>query len=426
MRGRLLHALALVATMCAFAACGNGSGRVATTTRPVTATTTPTTTSQGVTAAPPLPRPFTGDLDAFYDPPKPLPAARPGTLIRYQPVGENADEITWRILYHSIDAAGRDQPTPGMITFPVGTPPRGGWPVVSNAPGTVGLASACALSRADDRPDAFGVRGVSVRTDYIGMVKGQRQRYLSGVSEAHSVIDAVRAARTIRQAHAGRRWVAFGHSQGGHAALFTNGLAHSYAPELDLLGTVAGAPASRLTNLYGPDGRAVPNIVELMAMFGIAQDHPGSDPTALLTPAARQRLGVLEHGCVKKIIAAFEPIAAQGLFVTDPMTVEPTATLLREADPGRVVGPSPVLLFEGTADGYVLPSQTEVTRMRLCSAGQVTQYLQLEGADHATEIKVGRPQIQRWIADRFAGQRAPDNCPSDWPRTHEHTTSADS
>lgn len=375
------------------------------------ATTAPATARTTITTASTLPVVFDGTVDQFYDPPKPLPAAQPGTLIRYQPVGETPSEVTWRILYHSIDAAGRDQATPGMVSFPKGPPPKGGWPVVSNAPGTVGLNTACALSRTYDRPDAFGVEGVAVRTDYIGMVKGQLQRYLSGTSEAHSVIDAVRAVRNIPAAHAGRRWVAFGHSQGGHAALFTNQLANAYAPELDLLGTVVGAPASGLTNLYGPNDRVVPHVVELLGLFGIAQDHPGSDPESYLTPAAKQRVPVLETGCMNEIIPTFAPIAADGLFSRNPLTTEPAASLVRENEPGTVKAPSPILMFEGTRDGYVVPARAADTRRRLCAIGQTTQYLLIPGADHGTEINMARPQIQSWIADRFAGKPAPDNCP---------------
>ncbi|MBS1849105.1 MAG: hypothetical protein JST73_12585 [Actinobacteria bacterium] len=377
-----------------------------------TRTTTVAPTSPPITTATTLPAAFTGTVDAFYDPPKPLPAAQPGTLIRYQPVSDVGGRTTWRILYHSIDAAGRDQPTPGLISFPDAAPTSGDWPVLSIGPGTVGLSTRCALSRTGASPDTFGTDGVVVQTDYIGMVDGQLQRYLSGPSEAHSMIDAVRAARNIPAAHAGTRWVAFGHSQGGHSALFTNQLAKAYAPELDLLGTVVGAPAAQLTRLYGPNDRIVPHVVELLGLFGIAQDHPGSDPGSYLTPAARAKVPVLEHGCMDQIIGAFAGMADHGLFAKDPVTTEPAATFVRQNDPGRVKAPSPILLFEGTEDTYVVPARAAAVRARLCGIGQTTQFLSLTGANHGTEIIQGHEQISAWIADRFAGEPALDNCPA--------------
>ena len=44
--------------------------------------------------------------------------------------------------------------------------------------------------------------------------------YLIGDSEAYSVLDSVRAARELPDAKAQKRFAVWGHSQGGHAALF--------------------------------------------------------------------------------------------------------------------------------------------------------------------------------------------------------------
>jgi alpha-beta hydrolase superfamily lysophospholipase len=409
--GRTITAFGVL--LVAVAGCASGGATAPSTTHQTrTPRAAAPSTAPPTTTATSLPTAFVGSVAAFYDAPHPLPKARPGTLIRYQPIRETAVEATWRIMYHSIDAAGRDQPTTGTVTFPRAEAPAGGWPVVSDAPGTVGLNPGCALSRRYDRPDSFGVEGVSVRTDYIGMVDGQRQRYLSGPSEAHSVIDAVRAVRNIPAAHAGKRWVAFGHSQGGHAALFTNQLAAAYAPELDLEGTVVGAPASQLTELHGPDDRIIPHLVELLALFGIAADHPGTDPASYLTARAREHVDVLEHGCMPEVITTFAGMADHGLFARDPLTTEPAATLLRANDPGKVHAASPILLFEGTDDADVVPARAEAARARLCRVGQVTQYLLLPGANHGTEIDRARGEISSWIADRLAGRPAPDNCPT--------------
>ena len=69
--------------------------------------------------------------------------------------------------------------------------------------------------------------------------------YLIGVSEGRSVIDIVSAARGLSR-KVGRRWVAVGHSQGGHAALWAAALGPRYAPGLRLRGAVPLAPASHI------------------------------------------------------------------------------------------------------------------------------------------------------------------------------------
>jgi hypothetical protein len=404
----LVAVLLVVASACSSS--GSSSQRpTSTTAKPSTSTAVDTPTS-GATGG--VPKPFTGSVADFYDPPNPLPKGKPGELIRVQDVSDTGGIVTKRIMYHSIDAAGRDQPTTGTISYPTAKAPSGGWPVVSIAPGTVGLDTHCALSRNDNPVDGFGITGVAVRTDYIGMVKGQRMRYLSGPSEAHSVIDATRAARNIPAAHAGRRWVAFGHSQGGHSALFTNQLAKGYAPELQLLGTVVGAPAAELTKQFGPADVVIPHMVELMALYGIAGDHPDIDPDHYVAPEVVKSKSVLETGCLGEITGAFAKFAASGMFPIDPVTTPPAAAIVKANDPGQVKAPTPIMLFEGTKDVFVVPARVASLYQRLCKLGQVTDYLELPGADHGTEQIQGRRQISTWIADRFAAKPAPDTCPS--------------
>ena len=83
-------------------------------------------------------------------------------------------------------------------------------------------------------------------TDYEGLGTPGVHPYIVGESEGRGVVDIVRAARHLSFAHAGDRFVVWGHSQGGHAALFANQIAPTWAPELHLLGTEAGAPATEL------------------------------------------------------------------------------------------------------------------------------------------------------------------------------------
>lgn len=73
--------------------------------------------------------------------------------------------------------------------------------------------------------------------------------YLIGQGEARSVLDAVRAARQMPELDLAERTVVWGHSQGGHAALWTGAIGPSYAPEVDLIGVAALAPASNLVAL---------------------------------------------------------------------------------------------------------------------------------------------------------------------------------
>ena len=47
---------------------------------------------------------------------------------------------------------------------------------------------------------------------------------------------------------------------------------------------------------------------------------------------------------------------------------------------------------------------------KLCSVGQVTEYLEIEGADHGTEIPLGADQIESWLTARLRGDAPIDSC----------------
>src|SRR5688572_17232851 len=132
---------------------------------------------------------FTGTVEDFYVVPDPLPAGEPGELIRVQTVAENAAEVTLRVMYHSRDARDRDRAVTGIVTYPTAQAPEDGWPVVSWAHGGISMASKCAPSRAGIPAPAFGVDGVRVATDYIGLGPvGEISPILSRPSTGHSVI----------------------------------------------------------------------------------------------------------------------------------------------------------------------------------------------------------------------------------------------
>src|SRR5690606_24736699 len=135
-------------------------------------------------------------------------------------VGEADGRVTVRVMYHSQDAQDRDRAVTGVITYPTGDGPDGGWPVLSTAHGTTGVAEQCALSRTADEAPGWGVEGGWAMTDYVGQGPvGEVHPYLSKPSEGNAVIDIVRAAGHLPDAHAGSRWISIGHSQGGHGAL---------------------------------------------------------------------------------------------------------------------------------------------------------------------------------------------------------------
>jgi hypothetical protein len=90
---------------------------------------------------------------------------------------------------------------------------------------------------------------VLVGTDYTGLGTNGPHPYLIGEGEARSALDSVRAARQLPELKLENRTVVWGHSQGGHAALWTGAIGFSYAPDVNIAGVAALAPATDLLPL---------------------------------------------------------------------------------------------------------------------------------------------------------------------------------
>src|SRR5437588_12821248 len=90
---------------------------------------------------------------------------------------------------------------------------------------------------------------VMVATDYSFAEKGGPHPYLIGEGEARAVLDSVRAARQMSELTLDKRMVVWGYSQGGHAALWTGIVGPRYAPDVEILGVAAIAPAANIKKI---------------------------------------------------------------------------------------------------------------------------------------------------------------------------------
>lgn len=151
---------------------------------------------------------------SFYDASRAELAGEPGTIIRSQPImGAPRGASAFRVLYRSRGLHDEPIAVSGVIIVPRGRAPAGGRPVVAWAHPTTGIARKCAPSlRADffRRIPGLGKmleRGyVVAATDYPGLGTAGPHPYMVGVSEGRAVLDAVRAARRLRVAAAGKRF----------------------------------------------------------------------------------------------------------------------------------------------------------------------------------------------------------------------------
>ncbi len=375
----------------------------------------------------PPPRP-----DGFYIAPTRRPATRseavadrrPGHLIRSEPFPTGIPGAqAWRILYVSTGLDGLPIEVSGLVIAPKLPPPAAGRPVVAWAHPTTGVAENCApslLKEALDTiphlPALMALDDVVVATDYPGLGTPGPHPYLVGESEGRAVLDSVRAARQIPKIGASPRFAAWGHSQGGHAALFAGELARSYAPELALVGVAAIAPATDLRQLLKDDldERAGKVIVSYCLWSWSRVYRAPLEP--YVEPAVVRAIDGVAGDCVEsegeryRVMFATLPIPAE--YLAPAIYANATwSRVLDENRPGRSPAGAPVYVAQGTEDPIVRPSVTADFVGGLCRAGATVRYEPFPGVGHMRAGRTSATNAIQWMQARFDGVPAPSTCP---------------
>ncbi len=362
--------------------------------------------------------PAPAGLPSFYAVPASLAKAKPGQLLKSQKVAEpGTDGTVYRVMYASTSLID-DSPVAvtGLIVVPDGPAPKGGFPVVSWAHGTNGMADECAVSA---KPEglaqlANGLNGegwLVVASDYRGEGTPGLHPYIAGFAAARDSIDIVRAARELKAAHASKNFVVWGHSQGGHTAMFAHNIAEEYAPELTLDGVVAGAPPSQFSLIYTFLKTSPFKYYLLMAAGGInaAYGDKAAPLDKVLTPTGLDLVKVLDEGCSGYVRDKLKDIAVEDTTNGDPFLIPTWRALLTENDPQSFdkANDIPLLIIHGGSDEQIPTASSALLYDHLCGIGQELERWVYPGQSHAGVIGPSAPDMVKWIAQRFDGSGVP-------------------
>ncbi|SDC86784.1 Secretory lipase [Sanguibacter gelidistatuariae] len=348
----------------------------------------------------------------FYDAPTPTPAA-PGTIVRLEPITGTPDGArAWRLIYHSTDVSGADILVSGVVVVPASPAPAGGRTVISWAHPTTGSAPRCAPSSGiapfvfiEGLTDLLAAGNVVVATDYSGMGVAGPPSYLIGATEAANVLDIVRAARTMDDVDASNRVVLWGHSQGGHAALFAAQEAASYAPELSVAGVAVAAPATELGALLDADIGDVAGVsIGAYAFTAYADAYasrlPADPLTTILTDAGAEAAPSMARLCLLGQNDALHAIAKPligGFISTDPATAPGWSELLAENSPTLAPLLMPLFVAQGAKDTLVRPEITAAYVASQQQAGTRIESHVYPDKTHATVATAAIPDLLTWM-----------------------------
>jgi pimeloyl-ACP methyl ester carboxylesterase len=354
----------------------------------------------------------------FYTPPANMPKKAPGTIIRSTPITAPSGAKAWKVLYHSRSVDGDDIAVSGVVVVPTGAAPKGGRPVVTWAHGSAGLGDQCAPSKRDDAAPTLpfvkqlvDAGYVVAASDYEGLGTPGVHPYLVGESEGRGVLDAARAARAMGNAGASDRVLVAGHSQGGQSALFAGELATSYAPELDVLGVAAAAPAADVEHIL-PLAASISGGAGYLAMGiqGFHAAYPEADPAAVLSPDAQAKSEAATTQCADDVMDAFQGVSGPAVLAHDPLGIPEIQRLLHANSAGNRPAGAPVLIVQGSADTTIPKVLTDTFDVKACAAGNTVDYRVYDGATHGSVITAAQDDVVQWLQDRVAGKPAPTTC----------------
>jgi pimeloyl-ACP methyl ester carboxylesterase len=361
-------------------------------------------------------------IPPFYKTPASKTPPEPGTLVRAEPATDFAlppGTTATRILYHTRTAGNADTLASGVVLVPYGRPPKDGWPLLAWSHGTSGVANNCAPSLMKslfynwEGLYEYVMLGYAVvATDYAGLGTDGRHAFLDMLSNATDVVNSVPAAHAAVP-NLSQKWLVIGHSQGGLSSL---GVAELEGGIKDphFLGTVALAGASDLQDGIDNVVKAkLPLLNGLLAfwVYGVKTLYPELGLKDVLSNKALAIYDAsVDEGCS----------AASGAFAvlpTDEM-LQPSWSenqyikqSLSRNRPGTESTYGPLLLVGGGDDLLFTESAGRKIFQRLCASGGQVQRKVYPGLGHDPVVYGSLRDQMDWIAARFAGRPAPNDCP---------------
>lgn len=368
-----------------------------------------------------------GRVSGFYRWEDKIPT-KPGALLRRESlpsvVGLKNAGRQERILYTSTDGvtgAGAIAVS-GALFVPSGTPPPGGWPLVSWGHGTVGVADICApswqgRSYRDVRylnrwlAEGFAV----VATDYQGLGTVGGHPLLNNRAAAFGILDAARAALAADKTISNRVFIV-GQSQGGAGAFAAAGFAPDYAPEVKVLGTVAtgviysppGAKRGEDKNLDVVDETIAYSFYSILSAI---QHDPSIDPAAVFTEGALPLVDQARATCLFPLEAD-----VVGLGLTRRKALRPEGAAITGRWFGSVVRyptfklSAPIFIGAGATDGSTTANTQMAIARAACAAGSVVEARVYAGQDHSGTVNQSLTDSIPFVRHLLRGEAVASNC----------------
>ena len=274
------------------------------------------------------------------------------------------------------------------------------------------------------------------QTVVISDTEGQEADFAAGPEYGMNTLDSLRAALSSPATGliGAQKIGLLGYSGGAIATEWAAELGPTYAPEINSLivgaafGGTLGDPAH---NLHYVDGSLFWAGVMPMAFIGVARSHD-IDLTPYLTAYGLQLFDELQKASIVQVLGAYPGLTTDQL--VQPQYLPPENIPLYKENVNQLIMGShgtptvPLFIgqgaggeFEGTAgdkpgigpgDGVMIAGDVRTLAREFCDRGVVVKYVEYEYLSHVVTAAAWLPEAALWLASRFAGFPAPENCAS--------------
>lgn len=373
------------------------------------------------------------DDDPFYAVPAKLAGLPNGSVLDSRRIQATAWSVplpanAWQVKYKTIDQHGDPSAYVATVLVPW-LPWSGGGtrPLLSYQVAEDGVGRKCAPSYALRAGLAAGATNSELETQPIGRAvqrgfavvvpdyQGPRSEFTGLRGYAHGVLDGIRAAKRFTPAgiSPSAPLGLIGYSGGSMATVAAIQTQPKYAPKLTLAGAALGGTVADLkATMLQFSGTAVGGAIAV-GFVGLDRSQPRTNFLQYLNEEGKAAVAGSQTDCfadaaLKYPFASVEQWAARPGIVDDPGFTE----VLNNASPLHYPGTpqTPVLFYHAVLDQLAPIEKMRLLAERFCAAGATVHKVESYAGEHGIYAAVGSATALDYLADRFAGNPAPNDC----------------
>ncbi|AHH21352.1 putative lipase [Nocardia nova SH22a] len=240
---------------------------------------------------------------------------------------------------------------------------------------------------------------------------GNEGRFGVAREPGYRALDAIRAALDFVPLGLNPRTpvALWGYSGGGLATTWAAELAESYAPELDIVGAVAGSPVGDPGAAFARLNGTVFAGFAMVFTAGLRRGYPKLDVAlrerlhprylALLAEAERTATLPLLARLARRDVDRYSEGGLSGLLRSPELS-----EVIDDILPGRHAPRMPMLIVQGVHDEVIAVADVDALVRRYTAAGADIGYLRDRLSTHLPLEFLAVPVMADWIAARFAGR----------------------